>query len=113
MWDVRGHHRYYYRHRLVDGRRVRVYVGTGPKAEEAAAEDLRRRAERKARRQALRAAEARLRAADVPVTDLEALVRLLTGAALTAAGVYQHDRGEWRRRGAPGGNKELKTEDQG
>ncbi len=111
MWDVRGEHRYYYRHRFSNGQSRRVYVGTGPQAEEAAAEDLRQRAERKARRQALRAAEARLRAADAPVTNLEGLVRLLTAAALTSAGFYQHDRGEWRRRGILGNVEGHQTEE--
>ena len=113
MWDVRGEHRYYYRHRFIDGRTVRVYVGTGPEAEDAAAEDVRRRAERKARRQAERAEEARLRAADAPVTGLEEMVRLLTAAALTATGFYQHDRGEWRRRGTPDVSNGANTEGQG
>src|SRR4051812_49982034 len=41
-WEVRGKHgkRYYYRTRRRNGRMVRQYVGTGPRAEIAAAGDM-------------------------------------------------------------------------
>src|SRR2546429_145616 len=72
MWDPRGAG-YYYRHVRVGGRPRRVYLGTGPAAERAAAEDDRRRAERLAQRQAR---EARAQAG--ASSALPSLRRLLT-----------------------------------
>ena len=101
MWDVRGSARYYYRHRRVAGRAVRLYAGTGERAEAAAAEDAKRRAEKEAEKEARRAEEARLCAGDRPLLDLVSLADLLTRATLTASGYHQHDRGEWRKRATP------------
>jgi hypothetical protein len=97
-WECpRGKSRYYTRSRRVGGRVVRAYLGTGPAAELAAAQDAERRAERLAR-----AAEKRLQAerSREVVALLEAYCELtdqLLAAALTEAGYHQHDRGAWRR----------------
>jgi hypothetical protein len=97
MWDVRGESQvYYYRHRRVGGRPRRVYVGTGAAAEEAAAEDARRKAERQADRTAAEADRRRYAAATEPLDGLAALVERLAKAALLGSGWKQHDRGEWR-----------------
>ena len=97
-WECpRGKGRYYTRSRRVGGRVVREYLGTGPAAERAAAQDAERRAERLAL-----AAEKRLQAerSREVAALLEAFCQLtdqLLAAALTEAGYHQHDRGAWRR----------------
>ena len=97
-WECHNGHRYYYRS-VRTGKRVRsFYMGTGPVAELAAAEDQRRRAERHALAQARRAEQARLRAADAPLLDFINLTELAARSALVGANYHQHDRGEWRKR---------------
>jgi hypothetical protein len=98
MWDVRGNSRYYYRHRTRNGRRYRVYVGSGPHAERLAAQDAQRIAEAKARREERRAWQTKLQAADSPLNTLTNHTNALARAALLCAGYYQHYGGEWRRR---------------
>jgi len=97
MWFVYGKNRYYYRNRNIDGRHVHIYVGRGPKAEQAALEDLQKEAQRKADKTARVEALAALTAADAPVKELHQLVTLLTKTTLTASGFLQHDNGEWRK----------------
>ncbi len=98
-WESRkGRGRYYTRTRRIGGRFIREYLGTGPRAEDAAAEDARRRAERQAEVEARRTTESRWREADVPLCELEVAAKLVLAAALAAAGYRQHDRGAWRRR---------------
>jgi hypothetical protein len=98
-WETRrGRGAYYTRTRRRDGRRVREYIGGGQTGALAAAEDAHRRAERRASAEARRQEQDRLRITDEPLRRLEALVRLVTQAALVAAGFVQHDRGEWRHR---------------
>jgi hypothetical protein len=101
-WESRARGgRYYTRTRRVGGgRRVREYIGRGELAELFARVDYLLRAEREAKR-----ADARARIAEFD--DLDGLVEVLSAAAtremrrqLTAAGLHQHNRGEWRRRRA-------------
>jgi hypothetical protein len=100
-WDVRNGTRYYYRS-VREGRRVRrVYLGTGPGGERAAAEDAARRARRQAQPEARRDEQARRDEADALITDLVRLTDALARAALMAAGYFRHARGAWRRRRAP------------
>src|SRR5689334_17649435 len=71
-WDVRtSGRRYYYRSRRPDGggQPRRQYLGTGPEAEMAAAEDAQRRDERQAEQEARRAERARLQAADATLSE--------------------------------------------
>ena len=93
-----GIKRYYTRKRTVEGKVVVEYVGCGPKGQQAAAEDAQRRLEEKARSRAVHDEKARLKALEAPLLELSPMVDLMTHATLVAAGYYQHDRGEWRRR---------------
>src|SRR5438132_1121731 len=97
-WEVRGNRRYYRRKRRIDGRMVKVYVGTGPMAEREAELDAQRRAKREAEREAARAAEACCNEALTPVEEVTKLIDLLMRATLISEGHYQHDRGAWRTR---------------
>jgi hypothetical protein len=97
-WESRkGHGRYYTRTRNVRGRFVREYLGCGPRAQEAAAQDERRRAERAAEVERRRAALARVTSVNQLLRDLFTEVDLLARVSLTAAGYRQHDRGSWRK----------------
>jgi hypothetical protein len=90
--------RYYTRTKHVRGRFIREYVGGGVLGELAAAEDARRRAERKAQAKARRQEQERLLGAAALLIELCHLTDLLLKAALVNAGFYQHHRCEWRRR---------------
>ncbi len=98
-WESRnGKGRYYTRSKQINGRVFREYLGTGPRAEAAAAEDAHRRAERQAEADVHKAAESQRREAETPLRTLDDFARLVLASALTAAGYRQHDRGAWRRR---------------
>jgi hypothetical protein len=93
----RGKRSYFYRSERRNGRPVRIYVGAGEVAElAAAAEDLRRLDRTIAVRQR-QAEQARRQEAEAPLLELCKTTDLLVRAALTAAGFYQHSRGEWRK----------------
>jgi hypothetical protein len=94
----KGGGRYYTRTKRVGGRFVREYFGRGPRAEQAAAEDARRRAERRAQAEALGAEQRRYADAVGPLLELCRLSDLLVRATLTSVGYHQHDRGAWRRK---------------
>lgn len=97
MWDVRGHLRYYYRYKVTDGKVRRVYIGTGEKAELEYAEDVRKKLEKQARKDAFLAEQAALKAAEAPVLEFFNMVDLVTKANLAAEGFRQHDSGTWRQ----------------
>jgi hypothetical protein len=97
-WETRAdcpNGRYYTRNRTFLGRRYRQYFGKGPVAEKAAAEDLARRKQREARR----ADRALYDGAVDRHKEFSSQVALLMQAALYSVGLYQHERGAWRRRG--------------
>ena len=94
-WERRGHQKFYYRSRKVNGRVVREYIGRGERAKRAAAED----AQKKAVRERERAERREWEAMDNHIAQLHQLTKLLSQAHLINAGLYQHHRGEWRRRG--------------
>jgi hypothetical protein len=97
-WQVKNGRPTYYRSVRV-GRSVRrVYVGTGHVAEQAAAEDVHRRAERRARDEARREEEERWAEAEAPLGEFIRLTEILARAALMAAGYFRHNRGSWRHR---------------
>jgi hypothetical protein len=100
MWVRRGTGTYYYRHRRVRGRVLKIYVGAAgdPETERQAALDQERRARRLAGWQELRQTQARWHEAEAPLSHLVTLADQLSVAALYAAGFYQHQRGEWRCR---------------
>ena len=98
-WETKpGRRRCYTQTRKRNGRVVRIYVGSGEKAEEIAAEDSRQHAERLARWAAQRGERQRWRTAEEPLASLAEIADSLLGLHLLAGGFYQHDRGEWRRR---------------
>lgn len=93
-WD-RG---YYYRStRTARGPR-REYVGTGPVATSAAKIDAIERDQRKTEAAFAMAERREVEALDRPLDELDDLADLLARAALLAAGYWQHNRGEWRKR---------------
>ena len=93
-WEFRaGGGPYYVRRRKVNGQEVREYFGKGLEAEQAAAEDAMKQAEKKARKAELE----QLKSLDMQGVELEKLVRLLMDAALVAQGYYQHHR-QWRKK---------------
>jgi hypothetical protein len=95
-YETRGKGRYYYQKERIGERVVSRYVGAGAMAQFEAEQQQREQA----RRAQERAELARLKAELVDPPALVAFneaVRLLTRAALVAAGYHQHARGEWRR----------------
>lgn len=92
-WD-RG---YYYRAQRINGRPTRVYVGGGRLGQMAAAQDAAERARRADQADALRRQRAADRAANRDIDAEYRRLRTWTAALLTAAGYYQHHRGEWRK----------------
>ncbi len=98
MLEYRGDQAYYYRYRKEGGRVRRLYVGSGEQAEQAAAEDAARRAERKARGEAWAAERNRLDTIDAPLKNLVDGTLALARAQLMLAGFFRNDRGAWRKR---------------
>ena len=99
-WERRRNGRlYYYRARSVNGRVVKEYIGRGPVAEKAAAEDAVQRAEREAKVEAERRRREEFKAARASLVDLCDQCDVLMKGALIHAGYHQHKR-EWRRRRA-------------
>jgi hypothetical protein len=97
-WEIRGERRYYTRSRRVSGKVSREYVGAGLRGDQASQEDIRRRAERKAQTEALRAEQVTQAAAAAPLDQLCRLTDLLVEVTLSQLGYHQHARGEWRRK---------------
>lgn len=98
-WESRngvGH--YYTRSKRVNGWVVREYVGTGLIGELAAAEDVKRRAEKVKRRQAWQACKDDLERVSALVDHCTERITALTAAVLLNAGFHRHHRGEWRKR---------------
>jgi hypothetical protein len=92
-WEQRGARRYFYHSRKVAGRVVHVYLGRGEEAERFAAQAARRRQDR----EACRAEQARLDAADGPARQFAGFTDLLTSSAFLAAG-FQRVSGRWKPR---------------
>jgi hypothetical protein len=89
---------YYTRTLRRDGKRQRQYLGTGPAAEAAAAEDAARRAARAAQREARRQEQARWLLLETPLRELCLLTELVSQTALVLAGYRFHHHSEWRRK---------------
>ena len=93
-WERRKRgRRYYTRTRRREGRVVREYLGNGPAAEKAAAEDAKAQAEREAWRRTKQETAAVESTVSVYVQKCEELLE----AAMLTAGRHYH-RGEWRRK---------------
>jgi hypothetical protein len=97
-WEVKDGRRYYYRC-LRQGKRIRhLYLGKGPEAERAAAEDRQRQEERQRAWEARRADNALHQHATAPLLQLTNLTELMTQTALVGAGFHRQDRSPWRKR---------------
>ena len=90
--------RYYYRSKREGGQVVKQYVGTGKRAELAAAQDEAEQQQRATRAHAWRQERDRFESSDLAVEELCNATDLVIRAALLSAGYHQHHRGEWRRR---------------
>jgi hypothetical protein len=112
-WDAKknGKHRYYYRSERQPGcpYPVKVYVGKGAAAQEAARQLEERRLAQQARRQAEREAllteQICVLAAEEALRALQNLVDFFVCKALHEAGYYRR-RGEWRRQHDKDGHHE-------
>ena len=89
-WD-RG---YYYQHKRVNGQPRRVYVGAGLVAELTARVDAAEQAQKAAQDAQRRLQKAQDRAIVKDIDAQYGRLRAFVGALLTAAGYYQHHRGE-------------------
>jgi hypothetical protein len=95
-WERRRNKLYFY-HSIRDGGKVRkIYLGAGPDARQAADAGRRRREERDRLRESEALELLRLEAVLAQALRLEALVRLLTEAALLAVGLRRQNRRPWR-----------------
>jgi hypothetical protein len=97
-WAQRGPHRYFFRKRKVGGRVVRRSYGRGPEAQLAAALVAQNQREREAQWARQRRERDRWETDTRTLQRLIAVSDLLMRAALLAAGYYQHQQGDWRRR---------------
>jgi hypothetical protein len=96
-WEIRRGRRVYYRS-VRQGRAVwHVYLGSGPKAAAAAAEDDLRRAEQAARRLSRERQHREWGEVWRPLHELAEVTTVLLDATLLAAGYHRHGRGGWRR----------------
>jgi hypothetical protein len=97
-WERRAQcrDRYYYVARKVGGRVVKTYIGRGPVAEVAAAQDAAVKAERRAGIAAVRNMATLMAPADSTLRALAHICELLAAANLAAAG-YRRVHHEWRR----------------
>jgi len=89
---------YYTRSRKEDGRVIREYVGRGPLAELAAETDALERLQRQEEAKAWRQERETLEVLDQTIEDLYEAAEVLARATLLAAGLHQHNRGQWRKR---------------
>jgi hypothetical protein len=104
-WERRRNgKRFYYQAQRVMGKVVKRYVGAGVEAERLAGRDAALRAERAAQRRAEVDLRRRVLEAGRMLVKLGRDCEDVATAALAAAGLYRHHRGEWRRYG--GRNKE-------
>src|SRR5262249_49496293 len=97
-WANRGNRRCYYQSIRVGRRITKVYLGSGPEADQAAAAVVQRRAEHAAQAETLRLEQHAHADAVAPLKELSHLTDLLMKATLISQGYHQHSRGEWRRR---------------
>jgi len=95
-WQKRGKRAYYYHSVRQGGRVRRVYHGTGPTGQLAAAVDALRRAERQAEEAARRAAKDQLDFAGKLTQDLSRGCELLAAATLLVGGYHRPSRHNWR-----------------
>ena len=96
--NTNGRGTYYTRSRRRDGRIIREYLGSGKAARLAAREDAAQRQKRAAAVAARRQEELEADLLDAQIAEACRRIDIVVRAALIAAGFYQHNRGEWRKR---------------
>lgn len=96
-WKQRGACRYYVKNERSGRRVVSTYIGSGPAANLVAERDALDQAERARAREALQAARAAVRAADLPVFAVLQIVNDVVARVLLARGFHKHRR-QWRKR---------------
>ena len=93
-YERRGSQFYYYRSRKHNKKVIKTYYGRGEQSRRAANEDAQRRAARDQERIERQLIETM----DAQIAKRHQLTKLLSQSYLVNAGLYQHHRGEWRRR---------------
>jgi hypothetical protein len=93
--------RYYYRTMREGPKTTKVYIGRGPRAQEAARLDESKQQNRLAAREAWQAEQLRTAPVEAAQRELRAAIDVLVKAELLVAGYYLHH-GIWRRRGNHG-----------
>lgn len=99
-WDRKSNsgRSYYYRNKRVDGRSVKVYVGSGPKGRKAAQLDEEERLQRRRDQQYWSTVLMQIEQAGAPLEQLVQMTTLLWKAVLVTSGYHLHKGHEWRRR---------------
>lgn len=96
-WERRAGRYYYYRSTRIGRRVMKQYLGGACVGDIAEEEDLARRAEVRARREAARRLLSSLDASAAPLNALCLVAVAAQRATLNSLGYAQHHRGEWRR----------------
>lgn len=94
-WERRGHRLYYFRAKRVNGRLVKQYFGSGPRATRAAEADETVRAIRQRHRESQRERAAVLDGMLAKLDHTAGMVQVLLTCRLLLAGWHQHQR-LWR-----------------
>ena len=89
---------YYYRSTHECGRSIKIYLGRGAAAEEAARQDAEARRQREQRKQEWLLTWAKIKQTKQPSDEFCRTLNLVVKVVLIASGFHQHERGEWRRR---------------
>lgn len=98
-WEKkRGGCQYYYKSQRVDGKPVKIYVGSGNKGAEAERQDQERRLQQQRDKQHWETILFQVDQASHHTTELASLVTLLHKALLISCGYYLHKGHEWRKR---------------
>ena len=97
-WETRNTRSFYYRSRLVRGRVVHQYFGSGPLAQAAAAEDEHRRLQRQKEATARKNDELLWVDLESPLVNTFDQSNLFTTATFLAEGFHQHDSSDWKHR---------------
>jgi hypothetical protein len=96
-WERRaGAGPFYYRAKRTDGKVVKEYFGRGEKAQQAAREDVERRAARAAKRQAVHDEMRKIQPAVALTSNVATDANLLLEAIFLAAGLRRRNYGRWR-----------------
>lgn len=98
-WDKkRGKRQYYYQSQRVDGKPVKIYVGSGNKGAEAERQDQERRLQQQRDKQHWETILYQVDQATRHTMEVASLGTLLHKALLISCGYYLHKGHEWRRR---------------